>query len=450
MRAMIVLAGRLIVAHWPALVAWYLAGTLGRYAGIQLAGFVGGYSAIGGILLLPLAILAKLVSVVAMLLVLRDAMPRLGVIAPAPVDRLTRRRSFRDALLSATLPFIAVYALLGFLVEDVAAYLDAALIVKTGREAMAVVAGVEIDTSGTVDHLTFEPWTVGVVVLAFAGRWAWKRWQKALPRWTSIVATYLEALWVFLAAYFIGEAIGQLTGWIEARQAMVWLADAREWVGGWFAPLGWAWDAVGWLIAQAGVVLIVPLAWLTIAGVVYGQAVSPQGLTWESPLAKRARTRYGAIPQRLRRRLGDLGSEVGSRFRPLWKAVVLMWRGGPILIGGYVLLYSLVLLSEQLLRIGLTRLVGPQDFETFWLVAGTPLLLLVPLVIEPVRTALVASAYDATVGVLIGEPVVASGGDDESEEGRQLVDDGELHAERAGGVVGDEERRGDGVGTVGV
>jgi hypothetical protein len=194
----------------------------------------------------------------------------------------------------------------------------------------------------------------------------------------------------------------------------------------------------------------VPLAWLTIAGVVYGQAVSPQGLTWESPLAKRARTRYGAIPQRVRRRIGDLGSEVGSRFRPLWKAVVLMWRGGPILIGGYVLLYSLILLSEQLLRIGLTRLVGPQDFETFWLVAGTPLLLLVPLVIEPVRTALVASAYDATVGVLIGEPVVASGNDDESEEGRQLVDDGELHAERAGGVAGDEERRGDGVGTVGV
>ena len=92
MRAMIVLAGRLIVAHSPALVAWYLAGTLGRYAGIQLAGFVGGYSAIGGILLLPLAILAKMVSVVAMLLVLRDAMPRLGVIAPATVDRLTRRR----------------------------------------------------------------------------------------------------------------------------------------------------------------------------------------------------------------------------------------------------------------------------------------------------------------------------------------------------------------------
>ena len=449
-RALIMLTGRLIAAHWPALVAWYLGGTLGRFAGIQLAGFVGGYSAIGGILLLPLAILAKLVSVVAMFLVLRDGMPRLGAIAPAPLDSAARRRSFRDALLSAILPFIAVYALLGFLVEDVAAYLDAALIVKTGREAMAVVTGVEVDTSGTVDQLTFEPWTVAVVVLAFAGRWAWKRWQRSLPRWTSIVATYLEALWVFLAAYFIGEAIGQLTGWIQARQAMVWLAEARAWIGGWFAPLGWAWDAVGWLIGQAGVVLIVPLAWLTIAGVVYGQAVSPQGLEWTGELAQRARTRYRSIPQRLRRRLGDLGSEAGSRFRPLWKAMVLMWRGGPILIGGYVLLYSVVLLGEQLLRIGLTRLVGPQDFDAFWLVAGTPLLLLVPLVIEPVRTALVASAYDATVGVLIGAPVVASGGHDESEEPGQPVDDGELDAERTDGVVGDEERRGDGVGTVGV
>ncbi|MHC3000162.1 hypothetical protein OB08_13775 [Microbacterium sp. HJ5] len=439
------MTGRLLAAHWPALVAWYLAGTLGRYLGIELAGFVGGYSALGGMLLLPLPILAKLISVVAMFLVLRDGMVRLGAIAPPPADRDERLRSFRDALLSSVLPFIAVYALLGFLVEDVAAYLDAALAVQSGREFAGLAESVEtgvtvaVDTSGAVTELAWEPWTIAVIVLAFAGRWAWKRWQMRLPRWTALVATYLEALWIFLAAYFIGEALDQVTGWIESRQAMAWLADARAWIGGWFAPLGWAWDAVGWVLGEVGALILVPLAWLTIAGVIYGQAVSPEGVQWRGRLVEEARARYGSVPQRVRRRLGDIGSGVGSRFRPVWRAIVLMWRSGPILIGGYVLLYAIVMFAEQWLRIGLIRLVGPHDFWTFWLVAGTPLLLLVPLVIEPVRTAVIASAYDATIGALIGAPAAPSGRDDESDEPGQLVADLDVDAEGPLRVVGEQE-----------
>ncbi len=437
---MIGLTWRLLVRHWPALVAWYLAGTLGRYVGLEVAGFVGGYTAIGGILLLPLAILAKLVSVVAMFLVLRDGMARLGAIAPPPSDRRARRLAFRDAMLSSVLPFMAVYAVLGFLREDVAAYLDTALQVKNGREIAGVVTGAAVDTSGSVDELTWEPWTIAVVVLAFAGRWAWNRWKERMPRWTSLVATYLEGLWVFLAAYFVGEALGQVTGWIQSRRAMDWLGQVRAAVGDWFAPLGWIWDGIGTLIRETGDLIVVPLAWLTIAGVIYGQAVSPQGMQWRGDLARRARERYGTVPQRLRRRLGDIGASVGSRFRPIWRALVLMWRGGPILIGGYVLAYMTVLLVEQLLSMGVTRMAGPQDMEEFWRSWGGPLLLLVPLVIEPVRTVLIAGAYDATVGALIGAPVVASGHDDDSDEARQLVRDREVDSERARDVRGDEVR----------
>lgn len=455
-RAVISMTGRLLIAHWPALIAWYLAGTLGRYIGIEAAGFVGGYTAIGGILLLPLAILAKLVSVVAMFLVLRDGMPRLGAIAPPPVDRPARRAAFRDALLSAILPFMAVYAALGFLREDVAAYLDAALSVKIGRDFMAAVTGAAVDTSNAVDQLSWEPWTIAAVIFALAGRGAWKRWQLSLPPWTSVPATYLEALWVFLAAYFIGEALGQVTGWIDSRQAIAWLADAREWIGGWFAPLGWAWDAVLWIIGEAGAIMLVPLAWLTIAGVIYGQSVSPQGVQFRGELVTRARTRYGVVPERLRRRLNDIGAGLGSRFRPIWRAIVLMWRSGPILIGGYVFLYGVLLLGEGWLRIAITRAVGPNDFDTFWLVLGPLPLMLVPLVIEPLRTVLVAGAYDATIGALIGAPVVASGqpsggtpgpsGKAEDEVARKLVAERELEVERSGGVVGDEVGDRDGEG----
>ena len=67
-------AGRQLLAHWPAIMAWFLAGTLANWAMIQLAAWVGAYSALGGALLLPLAILARLVSYVAMFLVVRDGM----------------------------------------------------------------------------------------------------------------------------------------------------------------------------------------------------------------------------------------------------------------------------------------------------------------------------------------------------------------------------------------
>jgi hypothetical protein len=439
-RAVLGLSGRLLVAHWPALVAWFLAGTLGRYIGIQLAGYVGGYTALGGMLLLPLAILAKCVSVVAMFLVLRSGMVRLGVIAPPPSDARERRLAFRDALLSAILPFFAVYAALGFLRDDVASYLSVALETKFGRGLQAAVSGAQIDTSGTVDDLRLEPWTIAVVVLAFAGRWAWKRWQARLPRGSAVAAAYLEALWVFLAAYGVGELLGGVTAWVQSRQAMAWLGELRGWLGDLFAPLGWAWDAVGWAIGEVGAIVLVPLAWLTIAGVVYGQAVEPQAVKVRGRFVETARTRLGRVPQRLRRRLSDIGSDVGARFRPIWRAVVLMWRGGPLLIAGYVLLYSLLLLGEKWLGFGITRAVGPHDLESFWQAFAVPLLLIVPLVVETLRTVLVAGAYDATIGALIGAPMVASGDvDGESEVARELVREGELQTERTGSVVGDEE-----------
>ena len=137
MRQVVVLTGRLLLAHWPALVAWFLAGTLGRYIGLEVAGFVGGYSALGGLLLLPVAILAKLVSVVAMFLVLRDGLPRLGAIAPAPVERAARLRSFRDALLASILPFFAVALVLAF---AVAGPLDAMAL----GDDLAVAQGVRL------------------------------------------------------------------------------------------------------------------------------------------------------------------------------------------------------------------------------------------------------------------------------------------------------------------
>ena len=440
MFGVIAMTGRLLLAHWPALIAWFLGGILARYLVIELAGYLGATSSLAGLLLMPLAILARLVAFVAMFLVLRDGMARLGMIAPLPDGATSRRRAFVDAVLGGVLPFFAFYAAWGYLREDMAAYAARALEVQDGMRFTAIAAEAPEPGFDPVLELAFEPVTVVLIVLAFAGRWAWKRYRERLPKWLSIAAVYLEAVWVFLTVTVISQVFGAVTGWVQTRQAMVWLADARNWIGAHLEPLAWLWEAVEWFLGEAGGIMLLPIAWLTIAGVIYGQAVAPETPRVRHELVDRVRGRYSSVPQAVRRRLGDLWDELVSRFRPIGRAIVLMWRAGPVLIGGYILLYTVVLGLEQLLRVGLTRVLGPNDLYSFWFVADTAILLLVPLVIEPLRVSLVASAYDATLSRLVTTGAAdASRLDGQAEElGQSPVDD-DVEGERPDRIVGNDE-----------
>lgn len=439
--------GRLLAAHWPALLAWFLAGVLARYLVIEVAGFVGAYSAVGGLLLMPLAILARLVSFVAMFLVLRDGMARLGALAPLPPSVADRRRAFVDALLAGVLPFFAFYAAWGYLRADMAAYSARALEVQSEVNAASQLLGGEavIRGAGTIDQLGFEPVTIALIVVAFAGRWAWKRYRERLPRLLSLVAVYLEAIWVFLTVMLLSEATGWITGWIGSRQAMVWLADLRAWTAEQLLPIAWLWEGVEWLLGELGGVILLPIAWLTIAGVVYGQAVAAEAPQLSGGVLDRARRGWGALPSGVRRRLADVWGELVSRFRPIGRAFVLMWRAGPVLIGGYILLATMLVAGERLLEYGITRAIGPHDLVEFWFVADTAILLVVPLVMEPVRIAIVASAYDAVIGRLAPatDASAVSVADGQPEDRRRVGDELEVEDERALGVGREDERRDD-------
>lgn len=430
MIAVAVRAARLFAAHWPALLAWYLAGTLANYLVIQVAGFVGAYTAIGGLLIMPLAVLAPLTAYVAMFLVLRDGMPQLEELAPRSTDPRERRRQFGRALLGGILPFFAFYAAWGFLGQDMRSYIERALDV---RRVASLVDGVVFGADGAVNRLDFDAVTIPIIVLAFAGRWAVKRWASRMPRWTTPASFYLEAVWVFLTAYLITDALGQVTGWVQSRQAMLWLGEFRSGLVGPFAPVGFAWDGVEWLLGEAGGIVLLPIAWLTIAGVLYGQAVAASAPKLAGRVPDRLRTRYGAIPARVRRRLDDVGGSLIGRFRPIGAAFVLMWRAGPALIGGYVLLFTIALALEPLIGLGLTRLLGPHDIEV-WRTIDTALVLLVGLIVEPVRVVLVAAAYDRTLAGLTPRSVQL-----EADE-TAVAPDREIEDERPG-VVGHEEQR---------
>ncbi|WP_017204166.1 hypothetical protein [uncultured Microbacterium sp.] len=400
MLAILRTTGRVLWRHWPALMAWYLAGVLVHYVFTEVAGFVGASSATLGFLVLPIGILARLISLVAMFLVLRDGLRNLQEIAPLPESSAERRRTFLTALLAGILPFFAVYWAQGLLSEDIRAYSLRALEVRQGIVLTASVNGEPpVGSEDTVLNLPINVWTLSIIVIAFAGRWAWSKWSPKLAAWLSPVAVYFEVVWVFFSVMVLGDIFDAIKAWVDSRAAMAFLESVREGVLDAVAPLRWLWDGIGWVISEAGPVLLAPLAWLTIAGVVFGQAIVAEKLRVESELVSRFRQHTAVIPNRLVRRLRDLGDELGARFRPIGRALLLMWRAGPLLVASYALLYVVVKALESLLAFGVTRLIGPQDY-VFWAVLA-PLVSLIPvLLVEPIRIAVISGAYDATLGRL--------------------------------------------------
>ncbi len=396
--------GRVLMRHWPALMAWYLAGVLVQYVIGQVAGFIGASSATLGFLVLPIGILARLISLVAMFLVLRDGLRNLQEVAPLPEEPVERRRTFLSALLAGILPFFAVYWAQGLLREDVNAYSSRALEVRSGIIFTASVNGdAPVGDQDTVLNLPFNVWTVAIIVIAFAGRWAWSKWSAKLSTWLSPVAVYFEVVWVFFSVILLGDLFDSIKAWVDSRAAMAFLEDLREQILNAVAPLRWLWEAIGWVLTEAGPVLLAPLAWLTIAGVVFGQAIVAEKLRVENQLISRFRQHATVIPNPVVRRLKDLGDELGARFRPIGRAILLMWRAGPLLVASYALVYVVVKALESYLSLGITRLIGPHEFLTWAIIL--PVVSIVPLlIIEPLRIAVISGAYDATLGRLRRRP----------------------------------------------
>lgn len=388
---------RLTLRRWPQLLAWFLAGWLARYVIVELAAIVGMTSLLGALLILPLAVLARLVSFVAMFLVLRQDMPQLQRIAPPPpATARARRREFLDAVLISILPFFAFYYAWGFLKEDTFQYENAAIDNFTSTtEFFEGTSGSYSD----VAQLQFDGVTIPIIVIAFGVRWILKRFSAKLPRWTAIVGTYLEAVWVYLTIYLISDLFSGIGEWVNSRQAMVWLGDIRGWLGEYLTPFAVVWDAVLWALGEVGGIILQPLAWLAIAGVIYGRAIAREKVV--VPGSERlapVQQRWSRLPDWARRRLNDLSQGFTGRFKPIWNALVTMWQAGAVPMGMFVFSYAVVLALHGWLQWAIYRGLGPNDLFTFWQLVDALIALAVMIVVEPLRVCLVAAAYDYALG----------------------------------------------------
>lgn len=382
---------RLYASRWPALLAFFLAGWIANYLLIRFAGFVANIDPLYGQLVLPLAVLARVASYVAMFLVLRPG------------------RSFNEALASSILPFLIVFATWGMIKDDWVAFSIAQLEQRD--------FGVDAENQVPL-FISVTPITVGVVVVAFVLRFLIKRYAAKLPRWFSFVAAYLEAVWIFLALDIIGQLFAGLPAWLQSRRIVAWGIEVVEAAKEAFAPLRWVVDATAWLVNQAATLIGLPLAWLTLAGIVYAVSVSARAP--KGALAA-ANKRWNGVPPVLRKRLTELGTDVAGRWTPIANAVRFIWRAGVVTMALFVLAYAVLDTSTLWLSLGLNRLIGPHELS-WWTAVDTPFYLVIDTIVEPLRICLIAATW---VYCLARSEVGRDELELEREQRRQLIENRE-------------------------
>lgn len=412
--------GRILARHWPALIAWYLGGEAVHQLLLQLAGFVGGLTTLGGLLLLPLAVAARLIAYVAMYLTVRRSLPH------AEPEGESGPRRFAEAILTAILPFFAFSAAWGMIDADLIAFFRIASSIAL-RDAGYDLA--QLGDRGGLVSIGVLP--VAVLLIALTVRLLLARFGGRLPSWTLVVAAYTEVLWTFMLFTLVGQWWANAKEWIGERAGIVWLEGIGDWFAANLLPVAALWEGALWVVGILVAAVFMPAAWLTIAGVTYGTAFDST-----PPVLRRLETSPKGAVSRLTR-------IVAQRFEELWAAVALIWRGGPVVFGGLALAYALWAWAEQSGSRAMLVLIGGHE-TAFWSGFLPLLLIAVGVIAEPLRVAIVATAFDAVIGRPEAEMGTRGSGLDG--EPRDLAVAGDLEHERPLGVVGQQEHREDRVG----
>ncbi|MBV0895502.1 hypothetical protein [Microbacterium sp. NC79] len=376
--------GRVLVMHGPALGAAYLIGHTAHYILIWVSGIVGAYSSFALVLIAPLAVLSKLLAFVAMMLITRDALPTLNRFAPATERTVgARRAGFSEAVLSSVIPFFAFYYAAGFFREDLAR------ILTISQNQVMVGAGSDI---GNATQFDVSPALLILLVTCFVLKQAWEKFKNKLPIWTRVPAVYLDVVWVLVLIYGASSFTVAIEDWIASRAVVQWTNDFGDWFAVSIPAVAVAWEAIVQVVTVILNLSVVPLAWLLIAGVVFGEAIAVQ-----RPKMERITRRYDRLNAAAKRRLRDTAGLASSRVKPILEAGTLLLHAGPIRIAFYLLLSQAWLFLDQTLAAGIPRLFGAHAWE--WWVMFLPLISVIPaLISEPIRIALIAAAYDGVLG----------------------------------------------------
>lgn len=387
-------AGRLLAAHWPALVLLAVVGAVSRELILDAAVRASRASSVLSQLVVALAPFVQLLTVVGMLLVMRR---RAGTQRPVV--------SLVVGTAAVMLPFLVIYQHYGYLAEDVIAF-------GAGTADDVVNQGLDPSSPGA-DVVTRLPAGTSVTVLATVAaalllrrlldRLAVRQGGEVRTSLLRLLAGYCEVVWLVLGAYVVTVLVDGASGWWSSRAVGVALSD--WWQG---VVVDWPFagalartllSGVALLLAAASTGFLVPLAWLALAGIIYGVQAARMLSARDLHRARVAGSVVGRLGDARTDRALRLVTDPERRYGTVVGGTALVLRAGwsPVLV---FCLAFLVADNADAVVTGLTRwAVGPRT-PLAW-AALLPVVELVGAVLVRVLTlALVASAVDSLLRTL--------------------------------------------------
>ena len=386
---------RLAGQSWPLLLLWFVGGWLVRWIVIRIAAELGAIDATLGLMVLPLAVLARLISYIGMFLVLRRSMPAFSRLARGNVSDDGASEvalGFRDILLSSVLVFFTLYSAMGLMRDDVLQY--AGLAIESDNFFTYA------DTGNTVMSVAATPASIAVALIAFVGRFVLKRLRSRLPRWTSIVTVYFEAVWVFIAVNVLSNIFSVVPHWVEHRQVTHTVEEIRQTLVENSVTLKLAWDGASWVWNSSSEIIFLAIAWLLVAGVVYVRSLATsllelrrEGSSAGGGAVGAVASRIGAAPRAVFRRARPLLDDVVEIGKPLLLSARVIWRGGIVFLAVFIFVYALwASIGDWVLTV-VYAAIGPHPYS-WWMATDQPIGFLIDLLVEPIRISLLAVAFD--------------------------------------------------------
>ncbi|WP_306225362.1 hypothetical protein [Bosea beijingensis] len=388
---------------WPMLLCIAAVGALVTDLLMPLAVKAGFANALAGFAVLSAIVLAKLVTVVAMFLSLRPAMPAVAALFPArpragASETATKDPDWLGVVAIAIIPFFAYYAAWGFLGDTVRDYSLLALDMADLGQKLAL-----FDVPATL-------WLGIAVAFAFGMRRLAKLMQtrSSRPAWQFVIVL-CDANWIFVGLYALAGWKNAIWSWIGAGGPLPYLLRARDLLLGLIgkaqaatpvavdlAPPSFQSSAQGLFLYA-----LLPLVWLLMAAVIYGFDMKDAAALTSHRRTAAALSRYGRLPRFLREFVEHFVAGYRSRYLPVVNSVRLAFGAGLAVLIGFVVLYRVISWAAAWGWIGLAHLIGPQELPAWQALAsviafflGGPSDIRGGILVEALRICLIAAVVE--------------------------------------------------------
>ena len=389
----------------PRLLVVVLLGWLGYRVFAQLAALVVDVSAWLSLLMLSLGFVVRLSTII---VGLRITGQELQIRQALPLPEEDPRDTSISHLLSLTLlPFLGIYAVFD-VVTDAANDIQINYYVFGGLTFERPVLA-QLNPQGTLGAWVL----VGVIVGLYVVRRLIDRWfERTGFRPLGLLAALVEGFFMLIVLMSGRQLLVRLGNWVDERAFRVWL-DYPSWglqqlfaglgidISDVLAQLGALWWDVIWPGVTA--MVVEPMLWLALAALVFGSQVVSIADLWRQGEPVGVGVRRGRVEVGDRERGLALGvqeaffGDLNDKYLPTWQSLRLVLGVGPAFFAAFIVCYGVLSTGEELLRRGLDSLLGGHP-APFWAVAGPPIDLVVTALAEPLRWALLATAFHACLG----------------------------------------------------